>query len=105
MHDIEYGYVDPLRCKVCGAERRTGFATQPAFEAAQASASCCRRFAVPQVQPEFSLRILDEVSYAKQNRTIAAIQVSLLHTRRRVAAHLARVHEHGSVCRADQILT
>lgn len=40
VHDIEYGYGDPLRCKV---------------------------------QPEFSLRILDD-SYAKENKKISQIQ-------------------------------
>jgi len=44
---------------------------------------------LPQVQPEFSLRILDD-GCAKQNRTIAAIQVGcrMLHVRRLWSAAL-----------------
>lgn len=75
VHDIEYGYVDPLRCKVGGA-----VPSPLCRRAALCRERCSSRVAgrpchvLLQVQPEFSLRILDD-AWAKQNRTIAAIQV------------------------------
>ena len=88
VHDIEYGYSDPLRCKVrrCKDEPRQICQYIPCLQ----SLSCCPgqfqdfvqeanllelqgHLANAQVSPEFSIRLLDE-TYQEENDTIQQIQ-------------------------------
>ena len=71
VHDIEYGYGDPLRTKVGGP----CVAALP-MQAIPAAGVHFLILGCPQVSPEFSIRLMDE-SYADENRTIQKV---LMHT-------------------------